>query len=108
MEIGRAAGETAQDRSFEAVEITAFAGDQRSARIARVEGLGLPGVERVGATGDQKHRQLWSAQLSHSRPDRRIRLEAGIGAVSRTDVEWQRKRVIARVGRGVAARAALG
>src|SRR5205823_14799613 len=51
MEIGRAAGETAQDRSFEAVEITAFAGDQRSARIARVEGLGLPGVERVGATG---------------------------------------------------------
>src|SRR5207253_9951066 len=98
MEIGRAPGKTAQDRSFEAVEVTAFAGDQRSARIARVEGLGLPRVEGIRTTGDQKDRQLRSAQLSHARPDGRIRLEAGIGAVRRTDVKRQRKRVIADVG----------
>src|SRR6185437_6946121 len=53
VEVGSTGGEPTQDRSLDAIEVTAFTGDQRPAGIARVERGGACRIGRIRTAADQ-------------------------------------------------------
>ena len=64
VEIRRAGRESPQDRALTAVEVAAQPGDERLARIARVERFDLPGIEGIRAAADQIDRKVGHGELA--------------------------------------------
>lgn len=103
MEIGGARGQAPQDGALDAVDVAAQASDQRLAGIGGVNGVGSSGRrsgERIGAAVDLVDRQVGKVELRDGAGDERIGFVGGV--VARADIERERKRVIADVGRVVA------
>ncbi len=100
VKIGGACGEASEDGAFDAVHVAALAGDEAFAGIGGVDdvgGGGRRGGEGIRAAGDFVDGHVGEIELREGVGDERIGFVGGV--VAGADIERERERMIADVGR---------
>jgi hypothetical protein len=95
--------QAAQYRTLDAIHIAAKSCDHALAQVGRVERNRLSGAERRSAALDFEYRQIRLIEFRDCLLDIRVGLKSRTRSVSGADIQWQRQRMIADVGRIVAA-----